>query len=291
MVSAGVRTGTGQPMPREVTHATTLEVQGIEIPKLGLGTWQMSGRTCSEAVRDALELGYRHIDTARMYANEAQVGRGLAESGVDRGDVFVTTKLLPQHLRAAEVRRQLSGSLAELRTDYVDLLLIHWPSTDGVPLAETLGAMRELQEQGAVRHLGVSNFPAPMAREALAIAPIICDQVEYHPFLGQPALLELARERDLMITAYSPLAQGAAMHEPLLREIGEAHGKNAAQVVLRWLLDQPQVSAVPKASSHEHRAANLDVFDFELSDEERGAIAGLQRGGRTIDPSWGPDRQ
>jgi 2,5-diketo-D-gluconate reductase B len=264
-------------------------VQGVEIPKLGLGTWQMTGRACAEAVRDALELGYRHIDTARMYANEAEVGRGLADSGVDRGDVFVTTKLLPQNLRAAEVRRQLSGSLDELRTDYVDLLLIHWPSTDGVPLSETLGAMRELQEQGAVRHLGVSNFPARMAREALEIAPIICDQVEYHPYLGQPALLELARERDLMITAYSPLAQGAAMHEPLLREIGEAHGKNPAQVVLRWLLDQPQVSAVPKASSHEHRAANLDVFDFELSDEERGAIAGLQRGGRTIDPSWAPD--
>ena len=201
-------------MPREAIHATTLTVQGVEIPKLGLGTWQMTGRVCERAVRDTLELGYRHIDTARMYGNEAAVGRGLAASGADRDEVFVTTKLLPQNLRPAEVRRQLSGSLDELCTDYVDLLLIHWPSPDGVPLAETLGAMRELQEQGAARHLGVSNFPAQMTREALELAPIICNQVEYHPFLGQPALLELARERDLMITAYSPLAQGAAMHEP-----------------------------------------------------------------------------
>jgi len=276
-------------MPREATHTTTLTVQGVEIPKLGLGTWQMTGYACEEAVRDALELGYRHIDTARMYGNEAEVGRGLAASGVDRGEVFLTTKLLPQNLRAAEVRRHLSDSLAHLRTDFVDLLLIHWPSPDGVPLAETLGAMRKLQEAGCVRHLGVSNFPAKTAREALELAPVICDQVEYHPFLGQPALLQLARERDLMITAYSPLAQGAAMHEPLLREIAEAHGRNPAQVVLRWLLDQPQVAAVPKASSHEHRAANVDVFDFELTDEQRGAIAGLQRDERTIDPSWAPD--
>jgi 2,5-diketo-D-gluconate reductase B len=139
-----------------------------------------------------------------------------------------------------------------------------------------------------VRHLGVSNFPAAMVREALELAPIICDQVEYHPLLGQPALLELARERDLVITAYSPLAQGAVLREPAIRAIAEAHGKNPAQVVLRWLLDQPQVAAVPRASSHEHRAANLDIFDLELSDEERGAIAALQRGERTIAPSWAP---
>ncbi|MDX6678897.1 MAG: hypothetical protein QOE31_2949 [Solirubrobacteraceae bacterium] len=276
-------------MPTEATSSKTLTVQGVEIPKLGLGTWQMSGAACERAVADALELGYRHIDTARMYGNEAEVGRAIAAAGVGRGEIFLTTKLLPSALSAAGVRRQLDGSLKDLRLDHVDLLLIHWPSTDGTPLAETLGAMRELREQGATRHLGVSNFPRAMALEALELAPIVCDQVEYHPYLGQPELLALARERDLMLTAYSPLAQGALLRDPAIREIAQQHGRNPAQVVLRWLLDQPQVAAVPKASSREHLAANLDIFDFELSDDERAAIAALRRGARTIDPAFAPD--
>ncbi|HEV7808857.1 MAG TPA: aldo/keto reductase [Solirubrobacteraceae bacterium] len=276
-------------MPREATQSTTLTVHGVEIPKLGLGTWQLTGAACEAAVADALALGYRHVDTARMYGNEAEVGRAIAASGVARGDVFLTTKLLPSALSAAGVRRQLDCSLSDLRLDHVDLLLIHWPATDGTPLAETLGAMRELQEQGTVRQLGVSNFPSAMVREALELAPIVCDQVEYHPYLGQPELLALARERDLVITAYSPLAQGAVLRDPVIRRIAEVHGRTPAQIVLRWLLDQPQVAAVPKAAGHEHRVANLDVFSFELSDDERGAIASLQRGRRTIDPSFAPD--
>jgi 2,5-diketo-D-gluconate reductase B len=276
-------------MPSEATRSTTLTVQGVEIPKLGLGTWQMSGRACERAVGDALELGYRHIDTARMYGNEAEVGRAISAAGIDRDEIFLTTKLLPSALSGAGVRRQLDGSLTDLRLDFVDLLLIHWPATDGTPLAETLGAMRECQRQGAVRHLGVSNFPRAMALEALEHAPIVCDQVEYHPYLGQPELLALARERDLMITAYSPLAQGGVLRDRTIRRIARAHARNPAQVVLRWLLDQPHVSAVPKASSREHLAANFDVFDFELWDEERSEIACLQRGGRTIDPSFAPD--
>jgi 2,5-diketo-D-gluconate reductase B len=275
-------------MPREVTAATTLTIQGIEVPKLGLGTWQLTGRACAEAVRDALELGYRHVDTARAYGNEAQVGRGLRRAGVDRGEIFLTTKAWYDRLRAGQVREQLEGSLRDLGSDYVDLLLVHWPNP-GVPLTETLGAMAQLREEGKARHLGVSNFPSRLVSKALELAPIVCDQVEYHPYLGQPALLELARERDLMLTAYSPLAHGAVPRDPALREIGEAHGKSPAQVVLRWLLDQPQVAAVPKASSHEHRAANLDIYDFELSDAERGRIAGLQRGLRTADPGWAPE--
>jgi 2,5-diketo-D-gluconate reductase B len=275
-------------MPREATAATTLTIQGIEIPKLGFGTWQLTGRACTEAVRDALELGYRHVDTARAYGNEAQVGRGMQRAGVDRGEIFLTTKLWYDRLRARQVREQLQGSLRDLGTEYVDLLLVHWPNP-GVPLAETLDAMAQLREEGKVRHVGVSNFPSRLVREALELAPIVCDQVEYHPYLGQPALLELARDRDLMLTAYSPLAHGAVPRDPVLREIGEAHGKSAGQVVLRWLLDQPQVAAVPKASSHEHRAANLDVYDFELSDAERGRIASLQRGQRTADPGWAPE--
>jgi 2,5-diketo-D-gluconate reductase B len=272
-------------MPREAVHATSLTIQGTQIPKLGFGTWQITGDACVEAVRDALELGYRHIDTARAYGNEAQVGEGIARSSVERGHIFLTTKVWYSDLHAADVRASAEGSLRDLGTDYVDLLLIHWPSRE-VPLAETLGAMTELQEEGKASHLGVANFPPRLVREALDLAPIICDQVEYHPYLGQPELLALARERDLMITAYSPLARGKVLQDPVLREIGAAHGTSPGQVVLRWLLDQPHVAAIPKASSHEHRAANLDVFAFELTDEDRGRIAGLERGLRTADPSW-----
>lgn len=276
-------------MPREAVAERMLTIQGIEIPKLGFGTWQLTGDDCVVAVRDALELGYHHIDTARAYGNEAQVAEALHDSGRNRGEVFLTTKLWHTELSAVGVHDQIEESLRDLRTDYVDLLLIHWPS-DSVPLAgETLAAMCEAREAGYVRHLGVSNFPSDLLREALDHAPLICNQVEYHPYLDQPELLALARERDLMLTAYSPLAQGEVLDDPVLREIGEAHGKSAGQIVLRWLLDQPRVAAVPKASSHEHRAANIEVFDFELSDSERGRIAGLEGEVRTTDPPGSPD--
>jgi 2,5-diketo-D-gluconate reductase B len=276
-------------MPRELTDGEVLVVQDVQVPRIGLGTWELTGRDCEEGVRDALELGYRHIDTARAYENEADVGRGLAASDVPREEIFLTTKVPHERLRAREVRQELESSLRDLVSDYVDLLLIHWPNAD-VPLAETLGAMEELRAEGRVRHLGVSNFPSRLLREALEIAPVIANQVEYHPHLAQPELLELARERDVMITAYSPFAHGELLDDPTLREIGEAHGKTAGQVALRWLIDQPQVSAVPKASSHENRAANIDVFDFELGEEERERISALARAdGRRIDPPWAPD--
>lgn len=275
-------------MPREMTADTALTVQAVTIPKLGLGTWRITGSDCVVAVRDALELGYDHIDTARAYGNEAQVGQGLHDSGRNRDEVFLTTKLWRDDLSAVGVHDQLEQALRDLRTEYVDLLLIHWPNS-AVPLGETLGAMREAQEAGRVRHLGVANFPGAMLREALAHAPLICDQVEYHPYLGQPHVLELAGERDLAVTAYSPLAQGEAVHDPVIEQIAAAHDRTPAQIVLRWLLDQPHVAAIPKAASHEHRVANLAVYDFELTDEDRGRIAGLERGHRTINPSWAPD--
>ncbi len=275
-------------MPREATAVTTLDVQGIEIPKLGLGTWQMSGEDCVEAVTDAIELGYRHIDTARAYGNETQVGQGLHDAGRNRDEIFLTTKLWYTELSAVGVHDQVEQSLRDLRTEYIDLLLIHWPN-GRVPLAETLAAMVEARDAGRVRHLGVSNFPSALLREALTHAPLICAQVEYHPYLGQPQVFEVAREHELMVTAYSPLAQGAVTRDPALGEIAEAHDRAPAQIALRWLLDQPQVAALPKASTREHRAANIDVFDFELTDEERVRIAGLERGLRTIDPPWAPE--
>lgn len=273
-------------MARTATDAE-LSIQGVRIPKLGFGTWMLEGEACVEGVRDALELGYRHIDTARNYGNEAEVGRGIAESGVPREEIWLTTKVPYERLRADEVRRDAEASLEELGTDWIDLLLIHWPNPD-VPLAETLGAMRALQEEGLVRHLGVSNFPTDLLREALELAPVIADQVEYHPYLSQRPLLRLARERDVMITAYSPFARGEVLGDPVLREIARAHDRTPAQVVLRWLLDQPQVSAIPKAATHERRVENLGALGFELGEDERARIDALARGYRRVDPGWAP---
>lgn len=277
-------------MPRETTAEQNLTVQGTTIPKIGFGTSGLTGDECEESVRDALELGYRHVDTAPSYGNEDAVGRGLASTdGVTRDEVFLTTKLSHDGLDAAGVPRQFSESLERLGTDYVDLLLIHWPNPD-VPLEETLGAMEELRRQGDVRAIGVSNFPSELLERALDLAPVVCDQVEYHAYLAQPELLEIARERDVAIAAYRPLAGSRLMDDDVLREIGAAHGKTAGQVALRWLLDQPKVVALPKSGSHDNRAANLDVFDFDLDDDERARIAELAlRRERTIDPSFAPD--
>ena len=170
----------------------------------------------------------------------------------------------------------------------MDLLLLHWPDPS-VPVEQPLSALVELQETGRIRHLGLSNWPAGMLAEALEHAPVFCDQVEYHPFLGQERLLTLARERDLLITAYSPLAQGKVPEDPTLTAIGEAHGKTAGQVALRWLLDQPNVSPIPKASSHERRVENFEVTDFRLSEEERARIDALPKDVRLGDPAFAPD--
>jgi 2,5-diketo-D-gluconate reductase B len=266
----------------------TIEVQGTSVPRLGFGTWQIEGSEATEAVRDALEIGYRQIDTARAYENEAEVGEGLAQSGVDRGVIFLTTKVFPGDFEPDALKAAAEDSLRSLKTDYLDLLLLHWPD-DSVPLERTLQALVELQEAGTIRHLGVSNFPAGLLAEALAQAPVFCDQVEYHPFLGQDRLLELARANDVLVTAYSPLAHGRVPGDATLTEIGEAHGRTAGQVALRWLLDQPGVSPIPKASSHERRVENFEVFDFSLSDDERERIDGLPKNDRQIDPDFGPD--
>jgi 2,5-diketo-D-gluconate reductase B len=265
-----------------------LTVQGTGIPRIGLGTWLLDGREATEGVRDALEIGYRHIDTARAYGNEAEVGAAIAASGVDRREIFLTTKIGPSDAEPARLMRAAEESLGALGTDYVDLLLLHWP-TDRVPLEHTLEALRQLQEQGKIRHPGVSNFPAGMLERALEITPLLADQVEYHPFLAQDALLQLAAERDLTLTAYSPLARGKVGRDRTLAEIGEEHGKSAGQVALRWLVEQPNVTAVPKASSHERRVENIDIFDFELTGRDRERIAALPKDDREIDPSWAPD--
>jgi 2,5-diketo-D-gluconate reductase B len=267
---------------------TVLTVQGTEIPRLGYGTWQVTGSDAVDGVRDALEIGYRHIDTARAYGNESEVGEGLAGSDVDRGDIFLTTKIWLDEFEPDKLKAAAEDSLRKLRTDYVDLLLLHWPSAE-VPMERSLQAMQELREQQKIRDAGVSNFPAGMLERALEITPLLANQVEYHPFLAQDRLLELVQARDLTLTAYSPLAHGKVVGHPELTQIGEQHGKSAGQVALRWLLDQPNVTTLPKASSHERRLENFEVFDFALTDADRERIAALPKDVRTANPAWAPD--
>lgn len=264
-----------------------IDAHGMDVPALGLGTWQVTGAECRRVVEKALEIGYRHIDTAQMYENEAEVGAALRSSGLARDDFWVTTKVSPEHAAPKEVTRTTHDSLKRLAVDSIDLLLLHWPQP-AVPLEQTLGAMQRLQEEKVVRHIGVSNFTPPLLDEALRLAPIGCLQVEYHPYLGQSQLLQMAQDRDLLFTAYCPLARGKVAQDPVLREIGEAHGKSAPQVALRWLLQQHNVAAVPKASSEAHLRSNFEIFDFELDAEEARRIAQLERGERLINPSFAP---
>ena len=266
----------------------TVEVRGVAVPALGFGTWLIEGDAAAEGVRDALEIGYRQIDTARAYGNEREVGRGIAESGVARDEIFLTTKVPHDEATADEVERAAEESLERLDTDRLDLLLLHWPNPD-VPLEDTLTAMNAIRDDGRTREIGVSNFPARLLRQALELAPVFCNQVEYHPFLDQRPLLELARENDVLVTAYSPLAHGRVPDDRTLARIGEDHGKTAGQVALRWLLDQPGVSPIPKASSHERRAENFDVSGFALTDDQRAEIDALPKDGRTANPPWAPD--
>lgn len=264
-----------------------LKIQDQQIPRIGFGTWQMEGDEAYDGVRDALDLGYRHIDTAQAYENEEQVGRALANSSVERGDVFLTTKVWRTNLRGDDVRSSVEESLKKLQTDYVDLLLIHWPSDD-VPVQETLGVMSELKEEGKARLLGVSNFTPSLVEKALEYAPIACNQVEYHPYLDQSRLVRQATENNMMLTAYSPLARQGVVDDETLAEIANRYDKSPAQVSLRWLIQQPSVAAIPKASSSDHRRQNLEIFDFELTEDEMSEISALAESRRIIDPDWAP---
>jgi 2,5-diketo-D-gluconate reductase B len=252
---------------------------GARIPAIGLGTWQNTGAKCAETVETALELGYRHVDTAQAYDNERRVGEGLAASSVDREDVFLTTKLWRSNLRAGDVHASVRDSLDRLGVDRVNLLLIHWPHPR-VPIEETIGAMDDLVDDGLVSHVGVSNFTAAQVAAAVEATdhPIVTDQVLYHPYVDQTARLEACRDRGVALTAYSPLARGDVLDDPVLAEIGERCDKSAAQVSLRWLVQQDGVLAIPKATGRAHLAANLAVFDFELTDAEMVRVGNRRPG-------------
>ena len=267
-----------------MTHVTA---QHTEIPALGFGTFELEPEITRKMVAHALASGYRHIDTAQIYDNEAAVGGAITASGVARDDIFLTTKVWMDNYRDGDLQRSVKDSLNKLETDYVDLLLLHWPNPD-VELEESLGALNDCHEQGLARNIGISNFPTDWMKRALPHSKLLANQIEYHPFLDQSAVLEQARGAHMAVTAYCPLAQGKVFDDPVLTEIGRAHGKNGGQVALRWLLQQ-DVIAIPRSSRPEHVDANLEVFDFELSDAEMQRIHGLARpDGRIIDPSFAP---
>lgn len=266
-----------------------IDVQGGRVPALGFGTFAIEGEDCVRAVAMALEIGYRHIDTAQEYGNEVEVGRAINGSGIDRDDIFLTTKIWPDRIGDGDLQRAADERLERLATAYVDLLLIHWPSPT-IPLGESLKALAEVKAAGKARHIGISNFPVMLMREAVEThgAGVVCNQVEYHPFLDQRRLIDDACALGLFVTAYCPLAQGKVDGDPTLSAIARKHGKTPAQVTLRWLIDQDGVAAIPKAASEAHCRANFEIFGFALSDGDRAAIDALRGARRLVSPGFAP---
>ena len=267
-----------------------INVQGTAVPALGFGTWQIQGEACYEAVSDALSIGYRHIDTAQIYGNEVEVGRALGASGVARDEIFLTTKIWNDKVTREEILGAAGESLERLGVEYVDLMLVHWPIAEQRSIEETVDAFVAIKEAGQARAIGVSNFVPSHVERALSRAKIFANQVEYHPLLAQTELLELARANDFMLTAYSPLARFSSelFGGTTIDAIAQAHGKSPAQVVLRWFMEQDLVSAIPKASSHEHRKQNFEIFDFELTPDEVETISALDQQKRMIKPPHSP---
>jgi len=266
-----------------------VQANGAIIPILGLGTWDLHGRTCARIVEQALRLGYRHVDTAQAYDNEREVGEGIRGSGLAREQVFVTTKIWWTNLAAGALEHAVAESLARLKLGYIDLLLVHWPNA-AVPLSETIPALCRMKREGLARHVGVSNFTVALIEEAVALStePIVNNQIEMHPYLDQTRVVEACRRRGVSVTAYCPIARGAATGDDVLARIGRVHDKTAAQVSLRYLVQQG-IIAIPRTSRVERLSENFEIFDFELTDEEMAAIRALARpNGRTVDPSWAP---
>jgi 2,5-diketo-D-gluconate reductase B len=268
----------------------SLTTQGVAIPRLGFGTFRMPGTDAQPVVESAIALGYRHIDTAAMYENEASVGAAIAASGVQRKDLFITTKVWHDQLAPDALQRAFSTSLQKLRLDYIDLYMIHWPARD-MDMAATLEALMALRERGLTRAIGVCNFNLPMLRRAVEEigAPIAALQVEYHPFLSQTRLLAYLRGKGIPLTAYAPLAQGRAASDPTLTELSQKHQCSAAQIAIAWLLDQEGIIVIPKAARAESQKANLDAIGIQLDDDDRAAIAALPKDQRFVRPPFAPD--
>jgi 2,5-diketo-D-gluconate reductase B len=266
-----------------------LDTQGISLPRLGLGTYRMQGDICRAAVESALALGYRHIDTAEMYGNEDAIGAAIASAGVARKDLHVTTKVWNENLAPDAIRKAFDTSLKKLRLDHVDLYLVHWPARN-MNLPAMFDALLRLKDEGRTRAIGVANFNVPLLKTVVEEikAPIACNQVEYHVMLDQTSLRKYLAAKGIPLVAYCPLAQGRAASDETLAAIGRKHGASAAQVALKWLLDQDGVAAIPKASRAESQRANLDALHVGLDDEDRQAIAALPKDKRLVNPGFAP---
>lgn len=264
----------------------SVSANGANIPALGFGTFRMPAPDVLRILPKALELGFRHVDTAQIYGNEAEVGEAIANSGIPRADIFLTTKVWVDKYRHDDFIASVDESLKKLKTDHVDLLLLHWPKSE-VPLAERIGALNEVRKAGKVKNIGVSNFSTALMAEAVKLsdAPIVNNQVEYHPYLSQAKVLKEARKTGMSITAYYLMADGKVPDDPTLKEIGAKHGKTAAQVVLRWAVQQQDVIALSKTATESRLQENFDIFDFALSEIEMQAIHDLARpDGRIVNP-------
>ncbi|KND62140.1 oxidoreductase, aldo/keto reductase family [Candidatus Burkholderia verschuerenii] len=262
----------------------------LHLPAIGLGPWQSQHDDGVKAVRIAIEKGYRHIDTAARYENEAAVGEGIRQSGIARDEMFVTTKVWWTELHAGAFRRSVERSLSELKFNYVDPLLIHWPNPD-IPLEETLEALADAHRQGLARKIGVSNFPVAWLERAVAASPVklSVNQCEYHPYLNQQKVLAACAKHDMSFVAHMPLGSGRLIDDPMIADIARRYGKTSAQILLRWLVQQPGVAALPKSGNAQRIGENIDVFDFALDDDEMHRIAGLASpDGRISKVSWAP---
>ncbi len=260
------------------------------MPRLGFGTWPMQGAACQAAVESAIGLGYRHIDTAEMYGNEAAVGAALNASGVARGDLYLTTKVWWDKPDGTSFRRAFEACLKRLNQPYVDLLLVHWPSP-GLRLESVLQAQAALREQGLARAVGVANFPLGLLRRAVAaeIVPIACLQVEHHVYLDQQRLLDYVTPRDIVLTSYTPVAKGEVMADKVIQGIAAKHGATPVQVALAYLLAKPGVAAIPKAQSPARQQENLGAVKLRLDAADLAALAALRKDHRMVAPGFAPD--
>ena len=263
----------------------TLSAHGAEMPAIGFGTSSLGN--CAEIVANALELGYRHIDTAWKYGTERGVGDGIRASRVPRGEIFLTTKVSHEYLRTDDFARSVEESLSNLRVDFVDLLLVHWPNPE-IPLSEPIAALARAKRQGLARHIGVANFNIAQLDEAIRLCPepLVTLQAEYHAHLDQAKLLEACRRRGLIFTAYCPLGRGRLLRDPVLADIAARKGRPLAQIALRWLVQQGNIVPIPRSSNPKRMAENMNVFDFSLTEDEMKQISALKRpDGRIANPA------
>jgi diketogulonate reductase-like aldo/keto reductase len=255
-----------------------ISANGANIPVLGFGTWPMKGATARNAVGAALDLGYRHIDTAAMYGNEREVGEAIRANSTPREEIFITTKVWPTDVAAGRLVASAESSVKLLKVEQVNLLLIHWPSP-GVKVSEQVRQLCDAHKRGLCRHIGISNFSAEQVEEAVRSSdhPLVTNQIEHYPGLDQRATFDACARHGIAITSYSPLGKGAVLREAAITNIAREKGKTPAQIVLRWHIQQPQNIVIPKSADPKRIAENMDIFGFTLSDREMEEISALGR--------------